>query len=130
MSRMKDAGRNLLLGLWVVLACLTAGCSSGAHSTASRPTETCQPTYLAQISCWDTESCCILKNPVTAANRCMVSPMRIAEVLNGVKTVYETTQAAGWRTPRWTPRPVWRAVADLEPREGSLSRQSAVSGRF
>jgi hypothetical protein len=104
MNRMNDMGRAPLLGLWAVLACLMAGCSSSAHSTASRLADTCQPTstcqpadasqpiYLAQISCWDTESCCILKNPATAANRCMVSPARIDEVLNGVKTVYEATQ--------------------------------------
>jgi hypothetical protein len=99
MDRMNDAGRALLLSLSVVLAGLTAGCSAGAHSTPSRlsaaspPTDASQPVYLAQISCWDTESCCIVKDPLTAANRCMVSPAKVAEVLNGVKTVYGTTQA-------------------------------------
>lgn len=93
MDRMRDAGRALLLCLWV-LASLTAGCSTGAHSTASQPTDACQPIYLAQISCWNTESCCILKDPLTAANRCMVSPARVAEVVNGVKTVYGPTNAS------------------------------------
>jgi hypothetical protein len=100
---MQPKNRVLRLWLLITLVGLTVGCSSGAHSTASRLADTCQPTgtcqpadasqpiYLAQISCWDTESCCILKNPATAANRCMVSPTRIAEVLNGVKTVYEAT---------------------------------------
>ncbi|WP_157232310.1 hypothetical protein [Hyalangium minutum] len=34
-----------------------------------------------------------MRDPLTAANRCMVSPARITEVLNGVKTVYGTTNA-------------------------------------
>ncbi|HEX8698702.1 MAG TPA: Wall-associated protein precursor [Myxococcaceae bacterium] len=101
--KVKARGPVLVLCLSAALIGLTVGCVSGAHSTVSRLADTCQPThtcqtadasqpiYLAQISCWDTESCCILKNPATAANRCMVSPMRIAEVLNGVKTVYEAT---------------------------------------
>lgn len=104
MDRLKDEGRALLLCLWV-LASLTAGCSAGAHSTANQPKDASRlvdsshsadsnpPLYLAQISCWDTETCCIVRDPLTAANRCMVSPARIAEVLNGLKTVYETTQA-------------------------------------
>ncbi|MDY7231032.1 Wall-associated protein precursor [Hyalangium rubrum] len=90
---MKDTGRALLFSLWVILVGLTAGCASMAHSTASQPTDARQPIYLAQASCWDTESCCILRDPLTAANRCMVSPLRIAEVLNGVKTLYGTTQS-------------------------------------
>jgi hypothetical protein len=64
MDRMKGASRALLLFLWV-LAVLTAGCSSGAHSTASRREDTSQPIYLAQVSCWDTESCCILRDPLS-----------------------------------------------------------------
>ncbi|MDY7227110.1 Wall-associated protein precursor [Hyalangium rubrum] len=99
MGRMKDAGLFRLLCLWVVLLSLATGCSSGAHSTASRladtsqPTDASQPIYLAQVSCWDTESCCIWRDPLTAANRCMVTPTRIAEVLNGVKTLHGATQA-------------------------------------
>jgi hypothetical protein len=108
MDQMKDAGRALHVCL-LVLAGLMAGCSSGAHSTASQlndasrlsdasqPADASQPIYLAQLSCWDTESCCILRDPPTAANRCMVSPARIAEVVNGVKTLYGTTQAGAAR---------------------------------
>jgi hypothetical protein len=96
MARMKNAGRASLLCLWV-LAGLTAGCSSGAHSTASQSADASQPIYLAQLSCWDTESCCILRDPLTAANRCMVSPARIAEVVNGVKTLHGMTQAGAAR---------------------------------
>ncbi|WP_224245951.1 Wall-associated protein precursor [Hyalangium gracile] len=34
-----------------------------------------------------------MRDPLTAANRCMVSPARIAEVLASVKTVYGATQS-------------------------------------
>ncbi|MDY7228827.1 Wall-associated protein precursor [Hyalangium rubrum] len=34
-----------------------------------------------------------MRDPLTAANRCLVSPARIAEVLNGLKTVYGTMPA-------------------------------------
>jgi len=109
MAGMKDAGRALPLCLGVVLASLAVGCASGAHSTASQPDdlsrqaaispppEESQPIYLAQLSCWDTESCCIVKEPLTAVDRCMVTPARIVEVLNGVKTVYGATQAGAAR---------------------------------
>lgn len=108
---MPPKSRVLTLWLSITLVGFMVGCSSGAHSTASRQTDTglpsdtlrpsapsqltdaSEPIYLANLSCWDTESCCILKDPLTAANRCMVSPARIAEVVNGVKTVYETTQS-------------------------------------
>ncbi|XXF75196.1 Wall-associated protein precursor [Myxococcaceae bacterium GXIMD 01537] len=85
-----------MMKVWLPLALLgfAVGCSSGAHSTATRPqTAVSQPIYLAQISCWDTESCCIIRDPLTAANRCMASPERIAEVLNGVRIAYEATKA-------------------------------------
>lgn len=92
MDRMNDAGRTLVLCLSLVLAGLTAGCASGAHSTASRPIDSSQPIYLAQVSCWDTESCCILEDPLSAANRCMVRPDRIAEVINRARELYGTIQ--------------------------------------
>lgn len=98
MERMKIVGHTLVLCLWVVLAGLTAGCSSGAHSTASRPNDASQrgdegqPVYLAQLTCWDTESCCILRDPLTAANRCMARPDRIAEVINRAMDLYGTAQ--------------------------------------
>jgi hypothetical protein len=98
MGRMKDAGRTLVLCLSVVLAGLMAGGSSGAHSTASRPPDSSQPTdssqpiYLAQTTCWDTESCCILRDPLTAVNRCAVRPDRIAEVVNRARELYGTIQ--------------------------------------
>src|SRR4051812_42769610 len=108
MDRIQCVGRALLLCLWG-LAGMTAGCFPGAHSTASQPhdvsrladasqpTDASQPIYLAQLSCWDTESCCIVKDPLTAVNRCMVTPARIVEVLNGVKALYGTTQAGAAR---------------------------------
>jgi hypothetical protein len=39
-----------------------------------------------------TESCCILKDPLTAANRCMVRPEKIAEVVNRARELYGTIQ--------------------------------------
>jgi hypothetical protein len=100
--------KNGVLNHWllITLVGLMVGCSSGAHSTASRPTDpsspadtsspsvashsadASEPVYLAQVSCWDTESCCILKDPLTAANRCMVRPERIAEVVNRARDLY------------------------------------------
>ncbi len=105
--------KSRMLNLWlsITLVGFMVGCSSGVHSSASRPVATghradtsrpsaasqptgaSQPVYLANLSCWDTESCCILKDPLTAANRCMVSPARVAEVVNGVKTLYGATQS-------------------------------------
>jgi hypothetical protein len=92
--------QNRVLKRWLPIALVgfMLGCSPGAYSTASRPTDTSQPTdasqpvYLAQITCWDTESCCILRDPLTAANRCMVRPERIVEVLNRARELYGTMQ--------------------------------------
>ncbi len=90
MGCMKDVSRTFVLCLSVALAGLTAGCSVGAHSTVSHSTDSTQPIYLAQAHCWDTESCCILRDPVTAPNRCAVRPERIAEVINRARELYGT----------------------------------------
>ncbi|MFL5344171.1 MAG: Wall-associated protein precursor [Hyalangium sp.] len=133
MNRMRDVGRALLLCLLLVLPGLTAGCSSEAHATASRLTDTSprtetgqpadasQPLYLAQISCWDTETCCILRDPATAANRCMVTPERIAEVLNGVKTLYQATHAAEARRQEEAQAKEDAAFADAAEAEGAAA---------
>jgi hypothetical protein len=90
--------RVLKLWLPMMLVGHMVGCSSGAHSAASRPpdtsqtTDASQPIYLAQITCWDTESCCILRDPLTAANRCMARPGRIVEVVNRARDLYGAEQ--------------------------------------
>ncbi len=131
--RMQGAGRALLLCLMLALPGLTAGCSSEVHAIASRPADASpraemgqpadasQPLYLAQISCWDTESCCILRDPLTAANRCMVSPARIAEVLNGVKTLYEATHAGAAKRQEEAQAKEDAAFADAAEAEGEAA---------
>ena len=91
--------KNRVLKIWlsVVLASLMAGCSSGAHSTASRPTDASNLIYLAQITCWDTESCCIQRDPLTAAERCAASAAKIAEVASTARSLHEMTQAEAAR---------------------------------
>jgi hypothetical protein len=91
MGWMKEAGLALFFCLSVTLS-LTAGCSSGAHSTASRPADSSQPIYLAQTTCWDTESCCILRDPLSAANRCAVRPDRITEIIHRARELHGPIQ--------------------------------------
>jgi hypothetical protein len=99
----------LVLCLSVVLASFVSGCSAGAHSTASQPSlpisstaassadAVSQPVYLAQVTCWNTMSCCIQRFPLTAAQSCGASPAEIAEVLRGAKSLYEATHPEGIR---------------------------------
>lgn len=103
MGSTKDISRVLVLCLSVVLASLTAGCSSGAHSAASQPNSPSRSTasssriYLAQVTCWNTVSCCIQRFPLTAAQDCAASAAEVAEVLNGAKLLYEITQTEAVR---------------------------------
>lgn len=122
--------KNHVLGLWlpVILTGLMGGCSSGAHSAARRPLEprpltatsrlpTTNPSiYLAPLTCWDTISCCVERNPFTAVESCGADPMRVAEILKALAEVYATleitpateatqtgdqAEAAGQPIPRW-----------------------------
>lgn len=79
-----------------------AGCSSGAHSTARRSPEPSPqtftisppvpdpPIYLAQVTCWNTVSCCVQSNPLTAVERCGADPAEIASILKTFEMLYAT----------------------------------------
>lgn len=70
---------------------LVAGCSTGAHVTSnvSRPVDSA---YLAQATCWDTESCCIQRAPLTAVERCGADPARVASILKTLEAFNESTE--------------------------------------
>jgi len=71
--------KTLVLWMSVVLASLGSAAASS-------------PIYVAQVTCWDTMSCCIQKDPLTAALRCGASQAESAEALNGAKVLYDATQ--------------------------------------
>ncbi|REG36045.1 hypothetical protein ATI61_102419 [Archangium gephyra] len=87
--------RFLVLCVLAVLASVMAGCSVGAHATASSPAAASSPVYLAQVTCWNTMSCCIQRWPLSAAEHCGASAAEIAEVLNGARVLHEMTQPEG-----------------------------------
>lgn len=89
---MRNAKPSVALGLILALGGLLPGCSSGAHSVASRPHESSPPASLAQATCWDTMSCCIQRHPATAAQSCGATALEIAEALNGARVLNEATQ--------------------------------------
>jgi hypothetical protein len=62
---------------------LAEGCAAGARVSPDRPT------YLAQTTCWDTESCCIQRAPLTAVERCGADPYRVASVLKALEAIHE-----------------------------------------
>ena len=95
MSGTKEPRRILVLCVLAALASVTAGCSVGAHSAASSPAAASSPVYLAQVTCWNTMSCCIQRWPLSAAQNCGASAAEIAEVLNGAKVLHDATRTEG-----------------------------------
>jgi hypothetical protein len=105
MESMESPNRSLALGLLVILTGLMGGCSSGAHSTASRPPESSPldstirppesnpPIYLAPLTCWDTVSCCVERNPFTAVESCGADPAQIASILKTLAEIYATMES-------------------------------------
>lgn len=99
---MKSANHLLVRWLPVSFIGLMGGCSPGAHSTASRPPESGPPSitsplpepnapiYLAQATCWDTVSCCVQRNPLTAVESCGADPAKVAGILKAVERLYAT----------------------------------------
>lgn len=93
----------LALCVSAVLVSVTTGCSVGAHSVAihpsrpnvSSPAGASSPVYLAQVTCWNTMSCCIQRWPLSAAQNCGASAAEIDEVLKGARLLYEVTQSEG-----------------------------------
>jgi hypothetical protein len=102
MHYMKSQNCSPAHWLPVILAGLMGGCSSGAHSTASRPPEPGPPPitisppepnppiYLAQVTCWDTVSCCVQRHPFTAVQNCGADPAKVASILKTFEMLYET----------------------------------------
>ena len=106
------------------------GCSSGAHSTASSPPELGPapitisppepnpPIYLAQVTCWDTVSCCVQRNPLTAVQSCGADPAKVATILKTLEVLYETEHpeakdAAEADVTEVEQAEDWSSVADL-----------------
>lgn len=94
MGRTANILRVLALCLGLVFVSLTAGCSAGAHSTASGPTAENQPIYLAQVTCWDTMSCCIQQFPLTPVQSCGAGSADIAKVFNSAALLHEAIRTA------------------------------------
>lgn len=99
---MKSLNHPLVLWLPVILTALMGGCSSGAHTAASRPLELgpppitialpkpSPPIYLAQATCWDTVSCCVQRNPFTAPQSCGADPAKVESILKTFEMLYAT----------------------------------------
>ncbi|MDY7226074.1 hypothetical protein [Hyalangium rubrum] len=86
--------RAFVLCLVVLFGELAGGCSTGAHSAASRTSE---PIYLAQsavVDCRNSMECCIKKFPTSAAESCGATAAEIAEILNGAKVLHEASETA------------------------------------
>ncbi|WP_156349836.1 Wall-associated protein precursor [Archangium gephyra] len=79
---MRINGKALLLWMSVVLASLNPAAAS-------------EPVQLAQVTCWDTMSCCIVRAPQTAAMRCGASASEIAEALKGAKVLHDALPTEG-----------------------------------
>jgi len=75
-------GKTLVLWMSVVLASLDPAVAS-------------EPVHLAQVTCWDTMSCCIVRSPRTAALRCGASASEIAEALKGAKVLHDAMPTEG-----------------------------------
>jgi hypothetical protein len=121
---------------------LMGGCSSGAHFTASRPPapspsttvsrppapgppaftlsppEPNPPIYLAQVTCWDTISCCVQRNPLTAVQSCGADPVKVASILKTFESLYATAhpgtkEAAEADVAGVEQTEDWASIADL-----------------
>ena len=104
-----SARRIGMLGVVLVLGVLSGACSRGAHAAAAGTLRTSPPVLLAQTTCWNTMSCCIQRNPTTAAESCGATATEILDVLHRASMVSgeapssETTEAAGEKdsVPAW-----------------------------
>ena len=107
MEVVKSPNRLFVFWLPVILTGLIGGCSSGAHSTASRPLEPSRSTAtncpslpspassLAQVpTCWNTVSCCVQRNPLTPLQSCGVDLVTAAKILQTLEDLDQATQAA------------------------------------
>jgi hypothetical protein len=76
------------------------------------------PIYLAPLTCWDTESCCIERNPLTAVERCGADPERITRILKRLTELYAAAhpgekEAADADAAEVEQAEDWSSLADL-----------------
>lgn len=92
--------------------------ASGMDTPTSRPPEAREPPHIAQASCWDTESCCILRNPLTASESCGADPARVASILKALELLHaaahpETQEAAKSDVAEVEQAEDWSSIAEL-----------------
>ncbi len=76
------------------------------------------PTHLAQVTCWDTVSCCVQRNPLTAVQNCGADPARVASILKTFESLYATANpgakaAAEADVAEAEQAEDWSSIADL-----------------
>lgn len=128
--RAESTKRTFIFWATLLSVELVGGCSSGAHSTASRPpdpsplaakvppTDPNPAIYLAQATCWDTVSCCVERHPLTAVESCGADPVRVATILKTLEVLYAAAHpgdkaAAATDVADVEQTEDWSSVADL-----------------
>ncbi len=76
------------------MAALVLGCSSSAHSPASRRD------YYAQATCTDSVTCCLQRNP-GSPEACGLSASEAASLMAGAKTADSAAAATDSTTQEW-----------------------------
>jgi hypothetical protein len=84
----------------VAVAALALGCSSSAHSTASRPIS------YAQATCMDTETCCLQRHPGNP-EACGLSAAEAAVLMAGAKAATESVSEE-WDDSHNAHLPEWK----------------------
>ena len=101
---------NTMPLLALALAALVLGCSSSAHSRASRRD------YYAQTTCADSVSCCVQRNPGNP-EACGLSASEAASLMAGAKAAPESAQewddSHNASLPEWKQRCI-RAYGDCQ----------------
>jgi len=97
--------------LALAVAALALGCSSTAHSPASRRD------YYAQATCTDTVTCCVQRNP-EAPEACSLSASEAASLMAGAKAAGPRGSGDGQRhagVGRFAQRGTARVEAGVHP---------------
>jgi hypothetical protein len=74
--------------------------------------------YLAQVTCWDTVSCCVQRNPLTAVQSCGADPDKVASILKTFEMLYATAHPEAKKAAEADVAEVeqaedWTSIADL-----------------
>jgi hypothetical protein len=93
------SNKNNRFFLALAIAALALGCSSSAHSTASRRD------YYAQATCTDTVSCCVQRNPGNP-EACGLSASEAATLMAGAKAASDAI--AEWDDSHNANLPEWK----------------------